>query len=51
MIILGLVILVVGYLLNISVLWTIGLILMVVGAILWLLGATGRSVGGRSHYW
>lgn len=51
MIILGLVILVVGYLLNISVLWTIGLILMVVGAILWLLGATGRAVGGRSHYW
>jgi hypothetical protein len=51
MIILGLIILVVGYLLNISVLWTIGLILMVVGAILWLLGATGRAVGGRSHYW
>lgn len=51
MIILGLVILVVGFLLKISVLWTIGLVLMVVGAVLWILGATGRAVGGRSHYW
>jgi len=50
-IILGLVILVVGFLLKISVLWTIGLVLMVVGAVLWILGATGRAVGGRSHYW
>ncbi|MFE2653040.1 DUF6131 family protein [Streptomyces sp. NPDC059346] len=24
--------------------------LMVVGAILWILGATGRAVGGRKHY-
>ncbi|WP_309054284.1 DUF6131 family protein, partial [Streptomyces sp.] len=22
----------------------------VVGAVLWLLGATGRAVGGRKHY-
>jgi len=51
MIILGLIILVVGFLLSIPVLWTIGLILMVVGAVLWILGATGRAVGGRSHYW
>lgn len=51
MIILGLVVLVVGFLTHISVLWSIGLILMVVGAILWILGATGRAVGGRTHYW
>jgi len=51
MIILGLLVLVVGFVLKISVLWTIGLILMVVGAVLWILGATGRAVGGRSHYW
>ncbi|MHB1474811.1 MAG: hypothetical protein ACYCV4_14550 [Dermatophilaceae bacterium] len=24
---------------------------MVVGAILWILGASGRAVGGRPHYW
>ena len=51
MIILGLVLLVVGILAGISILTTIGTILMVAGAILWVLGASGRAVGGRSHYW
>ena len=51
MIILGLVLLVVGMLAGISILTTIGIILMVAGAILWVLGSTGRAVGGRSHYW
>lgn len=51
MIILGLVLLVLGFLLSIPVLWTIGLVMMVAGALLWILGATGRAVGGRSHYW
>jgi len=50
MIILGLILLVLGFLLNISVLWTIGIILVVIGVILWILGATGRAVGGR-RYW
>jgi Family of unknown function (DUF6131) len=51
MIIFGLVLLVLGYLLQVQILWTIGLVLMVVGAVLWILGATGRVVGGRAHYW
>ncbi len=51
MITLGLVLLVVGFFANISVLWTIGLVLMVLGAVLWFLGASGRAVGGRAHYW
>lgn len=51
MIILGLVLLVVGILTGISIPTTIGVILMVVGAILWILGASGRAVGGRPHYW
>jgi hypothetical protein len=24
---------------------------VVVGAVLWILGAMGRPVGGRRHYW
>jgi uncharacterized membrane protein HdeD (DUF308 family) len=51
MIIFGLVLLVIGMLAGISILTTIGIILMVVGAILWILGASGRAVGGRTHYW
>lgn len=50
MIILGLILLLIGWLADISVLLTIGIILVVIGAILWLLGATGRAVGGR-RYW
>ena len=51
MIILGLILLILGLLLGVPILWTIGLILIVVGAVLWLLGSTGREVGGRRHYW
>ncbi|UQA97121.1 DUF6131 family protein [Streptomyces halobius] len=51
MIILGIILLVIGFVAEISILWTIGLILLVVGAALWLLGSMGRAVGGRRHYW
>jgi hypothetical protein len=51
MIVLGLVLLVVGFLLHISILWTLGIILLVIGAILAILGGTGRMVGGRAHWY
>jgi hypothetical protein len=51
MITVGVVLLLLGILLNIGLLWTIGVVLVLVGAILWILGATGRAVGGRNHYW
>ncbi|MER5664957.1 DUF6131 family protein [Streptomyces mirabilis] len=51
MIILGIILLVVGFLAGISILWTIGIILLVVGAILWILGSMGHAVAGRRHYW
>ncbi|GAA3092178.1 DUF6131 family protein [Streptomyces rectiviolaceus] len=51
MIALGIILLVIGLVAGISILWTIGVILLVVGAILWILGSVGRSVGGRKHYW
>lgn len=50
MIILGIVLLVAGFLLKISILWTIGIILLVIGAILAVLGSVGRPVAGRRHY-
>lgn len=50
MIVLGLILLIIGFLANISILWTIGIILLVVGAVLMLVGRTGRKVGGRSHW-
>jgi hypothetical protein len=50
-IILGLILLILGFALGINILWTIGIILLVVGAVLYLLGATGRAVGGRNHWY
>jgi hypothetical protein len=50
-IVLGIVLLIAAYLLAIPILWTLGIILIVVGVILELLGAIGYAVGGRRHYY
>jgi ABC-type glucose/galactose transport system permease subunit len=50
-IVLGIVLLVLGYLLPIPLVTTLGIILIVVGVILLLLGTVGgRPVGGRTHW-
>ncbi|MEU9014601.1 DUF6131 family protein [Streptomyces sp. NPDC048479] len=51
MIALGVILLVIGFVAGISILWTIGIILVVIGAIFWILGSVGHAVGGRRHYW
>lgn len=51
MFILGVILLILGAIFSVQILWTIGIILIVVGAILFLLGALGRPIGGRRHYW
>ncbi|MDT5104942.1 MAG: hypothetical protein QOI25_2455 [Mycobacterium sp.] len=50
MIILGVILLIAGFLLKLSILWTIGIILLIIGVVLALLGSAGRAVGGRRHY-
>ncbi|WAJ45061.1 DUF6131 family protein [Mycobacterium sp. Aquia_216] len=50
MIVLGIVLLILGYVFAIPLLWTIGIVLIVIGAVLWVLGSVGRPVGGR-RYW
>ena len=50
MLILGIILLVVGYALGIGILETIGLILAVIGAALLVAGSTGHPVGGRNWY-
>ncbi|MEU3493706.1 DUF6131 family protein [Kitasatospora cineracea] len=51
MIILGVILLVIGFLAGIPVLWTIGIILAVVGLGLVIAGALGHEVAGRRHFW
>ncbi len=51
MILLGVILLVIGFATGIGILWTIGIILALVGVAMWALGALGHAVGGRRHYW
>jgi uncharacterized membrane protein HdeD (DUF308 family) len=51
MIILGIILLVIGFVAHISILWTIGIIVLVIGAILAIAGFAGREIGGRRHYY
>ncbi|BCO33793.1 hypothetical protein BMW24_020860 [Mycobacterium heckeshornense] len=50
MIVLGVILLILGFVFGIQLLWTLGIILLVIGAVLWILGAVGRPVAGR-RYW
>jgi hypothetical protein len=47
----GLILLIIGFVLAIKILWTIGIIVLLVGLVLWALGAAGHAVGGRRHYY
>jgi Family of unknown function (DUF6131) len=51
MMVFGVVLLIIGYVAHIAILWTIGIVVLVVGVVLFLLGSAGRAVGGRRHYW
>jgi Family of unknown function (DUF6131) len=51
LIILGIILLVIGLVAKIAILWTIGIIVLVIGLILAVLGAAGRAVGGRRHWY
>jgi hypothetical protein len=50
-IVLGIILLVIGFLVHIPILWTIGIVLLVIGAILALMGTAGRAIGGRRHWY
>jgi len=51
MIVLGILLLIVGFVAKIAILWTIGLVLLAIGLVLVVLGSMGRAVGGRRHYY
>ncbi len=50
MIILGVILLIIGFIAHIAIVWTIGIIVVVAGVILALLGMAGHAIGGRRHY-
>jgi hypothetical protein len=51
MIVLGVVLMLIGSIAAIPILWSVGILLAVVGVILMLLGTAGREIGGRRHYY
>jgi hypothetical protein len=51
MIILGVILLIIGFVAGIPILWTLGIIAVVIGVILAIAGAAGHAVGGRNHYY
>jgi hypothetical protein len=51
MIILGIILLVAGFLLNISILWTLGIVVLIIGLVLTVMGSMGHAVGGRRSYY
>ncbi len=50
MIVFGLILLIIGFILKIGILWSIGIILLLIGLVLWVLGSAGHAIGGRKHY-
>ena len=50
MIILGLILLLVGYFTSITLLYYLGGLLVIIGVVLMILGAVGRPVGGRKSW-
>jgi hypothetical protein len=51
LIILGIILLIIGFIANIAIVWTIGIVVLLIGAILAVLGMVGHAVGGRRHYY
>jgi hypothetical protein len=47
MLVLGLILMLLGFVIGVPILWSIGIVLVVVGAVLWLAESAGASWGRR----
>ncbi|MDT4899490.1 MAG: hypothetical protein QOJ78_420 [Pseudonocardiales bacterium] len=51
MIVLGVVLLIIGFVAGVNIIWTLGIVAIVVGAILAMVGMGGREIAGRRHWY
>ena len=52
MIVLGICLLILAALIpKLAVLWTIGIICLIIGVIMFIAGSMGHAIGGRRHYY
>jgi hypothetical protein len=45
------VLLIIGFVTSVNIIWTLGIIAIVVGAILAIVGMGGREIAGRRHWY
>lgn len=50
MIFIGLVLMLIGFFSGIAILWSVGIVVALLGLVLLLLGSAGHEIGGRTHY-
>ncbi len=51
MIVLGVILLIIGFIASVKIIWILGVIAVVIGVVLAILGLAGREVGGRKHWY
>ena len=51
MIVLGIVLMIIGFIASVPIFWTIGIVLLIIGVVLELMGMAGHAVAGRRHYY
>jgi uncharacterized membrane protein HdeD (DUF308 family) len=50
-IILGIILLIIGIIAKARIIWTIGIIVLLVGVAVAIAGRTGRAIAGRKHWY
>jgi uncharacterized membrane protein HdeD (DUF308 family) len=51
LIILGVILLIIGFVAAVHIIWILGIIVLVVGAVLAIVGFGGREIAGRRHWY
>ncbi len=51
MILLGVILLIIGFVAAVHIIWILGIIALVVGAVVAIVGVTGHEVAGRRHWY
>jgi uncharacterized membrane protein HdeD (DUF308 family) len=51
MIVLGIVLLIIGFIAGLSIIWMLGIVALAIGAVLAISGRSGHQLAGRSHWY
>jgi hypothetical protein len=50
-IVLGVILLIIGFIAAVKIIWILGVIAVVIGAVFAIAGFAGREIGGRRHWY